>query len=57
MNEIKVAEARIMLGFQYMMENIHGEVYSNMLNNIVENVEERNRKNGNKGRISCKPIT
>jgi ribonucleotide reductase beta subunit family protein with ferritin-like domain len=42
MNEIKVAEARIMLGFQYMMENIHGEVYSNMLNNIVEDIEERN---------------
>lgn len=42
MNEIKVAEARIMLGFQYMMENIHGEVYSNMLNNIVEDIDERN---------------
>jgi len=41
MNEIKVSEARIMLGFQYMMENIHGEVYSNMLNNIVEDVQER----------------
>jgi ribonucleotide reductase beta subunit family protein with ferritin-like domain len=41
MNEIKVAEARVMLGFQYMMENIHGEVYSNMLNNIVEDTSER----------------
>jgi ribonucleoside-diphosphate reductase beta chain len=41
MNEIKVAEARVMLGFQYMMENIHGEVYSNMLNNIVEDSAER----------------
>jgi ribonucleotide reductase beta subunit family protein with ferritin-like domain len=41
MNEIKVAEARVMLGFQYMMENIHGEVYSNMLNNIVEDSQER----------------
>jgi ribonucleotide reductase beta subunit family protein with ferritin-like domain len=41
MNEIKVAEARVMLGFQYMMENIHGEVYSNMLNNIVEDSVER----------------
>ena len=41
MNEIKVAEARVMLGFQYMMENIHGEVYSNMLNNIVEDSTER----------------
>lgn len=41
MNEIKVSEARVMLGFQYMMENIHGEVYSNMLNNIVEDSTER----------------
>jgi ribonucleotide reductase beta subunit family protein with ferritin-like domain len=41
MNEIKVSEAQIMLGFQYMMENIHGEVYSNMLNNIVGDKEER----------------
>lgn len=41
MNEIKVTEAQIMLGFQYMMENIHGEVYSNMLNNIVSDKAER----------------
>jgi ribonucleotide reductase beta subunit family protein with ferritin-like domain len=40
-NRIKVAEAQIMLGFQYMMENIHGEVYSNMLNNIIQNETER----------------
>jgi len=39
--KIKVAEAQVMLGFQYMMENIHGEVYSNMLNNIIQNEEER----------------
>jgi ribonucleotide reductase beta subunit family protein with ferritin-like domain len=38
---IKVAEAQVMLGFQYMMENIHGEVYSNMLNNIIQNESER----------------
>ena len=41
LNEIKVQEAIVMLGFQYMMENIHGEVYSNMLNNIISNSEER----------------
>jgi ribonucleotide reductase beta subunit family protein with ferritin-like domain len=41
MNEIKVTEVQIMLGFQYMMENIHGEVYSNMLNNIVKKKDER----------------
>lgn len=41
MNEIHVAEAKIMLGLQFAMENIHGEVYSNMLNNIVEDKKER----------------
>jgi len=41
MNEIKVQEAIVMLGFQYMMENIHGEVYSNMLNNIISSSSER----------------
>jgi ribonucleoside-diphosphate reductase subunit M2 len=41
MNEIKVQEVLVMLGFQYMMENIHGEVYSNMLNNIITNEKER----------------
>ena len=41
MNEIKIQEVLVMLGFQYMMENIHGEVYSNMLNNIITNETER----------------
>jgi len=41
LNEIKVQEALVMLGFQYMMENIHGEVYSLMLNNIITNEEDR----------------
>ncbi len=41
MNEIKVQEVLVMLGFQYMMENVHGEVYSNMLNNIITNEKER----------------
>jgi ribonucleotide reductase beta subunit family protein with ferritin-like domain len=41
MNEIKMQEVLVMLGFQYMMENVHGEVYSNMLNNIITNESER----------------
>ncbi len=41
MNEIKIQEVLVMLGFQYMMENVHGEVYSNMLNNIITNETER----------------
>ncbi len=41
MNEIKVTEALVVYSWQQMMENIHGEVYSQMLNNIIKNNEER----------------
>lgn len=41
LTEIKVQEATVMLGFQYMMENIHSEVYSLMLNNIISSEKER----------------
>lgn len=41
--EIKVTEAQVAYGFQLMMENIHGEVYSDMLNNIVKDPEERKK--------------
>jgi Ribonucleotide reductase, beta subunit len=41
LNEIKITEAQVAYGFQLMMENIHGEVYSLMLENIVKNAEER----------------
>lgn len=39
--EIMITEAQIAYGFQMMMENIHGEVYSDMLINIVKNDKER----------------
>lgn len=39
--EIKPTEIQVAYGFQLMMENIHGEVYSDMLNNIVKDPSER----------------
>lgn len=39
--EIKIAEAQIAYGYQLMMENIHGEVYSDMLINIIKDSRER----------------
>lgn len=41
LTEIKVTEAQVAYGFQLMMENIHGEVYSDMLINIIKDSEER----------------
>lgn len=41
LREIKVVEAQIAYSFQCMMENIHGEVYSQMLESIIENKDER----------------
>mgnify|MGYP000087127439 CR=1 FL=1 len=41
LQEIQVVEAQITYGFQMMMENVHGEVYSDMLINIVRDVDER----------------
>lgn len=41
LREIKPVEAQIAYGYQLMMENIHGEVYSDMLLNIVKDDKER----------------
>jgi ribonucleotide reductase beta subunit family protein with ferritin-like domain len=43
LTEIKITEAQVAYGFQLMMENIHGEVYSDMLINIIKDTEERTR--------------
>jgi len=40
-NEIQVMEAKIVYDFQKMMENIHGEVYSQMLDNIIKDNKEK----------------
>ena len=41
LQEITVMEARTAYGFQLMMENIHSEVYSDMLDNIIASSKER----------------
>jgi ribonucleoside-diphosphate reductase subunit M2 len=42
LTEIQVTEAQVAYGFQLQMESIHAEVYSDMLINIVRDVDERN---------------
>jgi ribonucleoside-diphosphate reductase subunit M2 len=41
LNEIKIMEAQIAYAYQMMMENIHGEVYSLMLDNIISDSKEK----------------
>lgn len=41
LNEVQVMEVQIAYSFQMMMENIHGEVYSLMLDNIIRDKEEK----------------
>jgi len=40
-SKITIREAKVAYAFQEMMENIHGQVYANMLSNIIEDKEER----------------
>lgn len=39
--EVQVAEARAFYGFQIMMENIHSETYSLLINTLIQDVDER----------------
>lgn len=41
LHDIQVTEVQVAYGWQMMMESIHGEVYSQMLNNIITDKEER----------------
>ena len=41
--EIQITEAQFAYTYQMMMENIHGEVYSLMLDNIVKDPEEKKK--------------
>ena len=41
LNDVKIMEAQVAYSFQMMMENIHGEVYSLMLQNIISDPVER----------------
>lgn len=41
LSKITIREAKVAYAFQEMMENVHGEVYANMLTEIIENPQER----------------
>ncbi len=41
MNEVQISEARSFYGFQIMMENIHSEVYSLLIDTYVKDVVEK----------------
>lgn len=43
LQEILITEAQVAYSFQLMMENIHGEVYADMLENIVRDEQERTK--------------
>ena len=43
LKEVQIPEAQIVYTWQMMMENIHGEVYSLMLDNIITDPQERER--------------
>ncbi|ESU19965.1 ribonucleoside-diphosphate reductase 1, beta subunit [Flavobacterium cauense R2A-7] len=42
-NEVQYAEAKFFYGFQIMMENIHSETYSLLIDTYVKNEEEKNQ--------------
>lgn len=42
-NEVQVAEARCFYGFQVMMENIHSETYSLLIDTYIKDLDERER--------------
>lgn len=42
-SEVQVAEARFFYGFQMMIENVHSEVYSQLLQTYIKDMEERTR--------------
>lgn len=42
-SEIQIPEARCFYGFQIMMENIHGETYSLLIDSLVENIDEKQK--------------
>jgi ribonucleotide reductase beta subunit family protein with ferritin-like domain len=42
-NEVQIREAIITYNYQMMIENVHSEVYSLMIDNIIRDKEEKNR--------------
>ncbi len=43
MNDIQITEVRCFYGFQVAMENIHGEMYSLMIDTYVKDISEKDR--------------
>jgi ribonucleoside-diphosphate reductase beta chain len=43
MQEVQLAEARCFYGFQVMMENIHSETYSLLIDTYIKNPQEKDR--------------
>jgi ribonucleoside-diphosphate reductase subunit M2 len=43
MNEVQIAEARAAYGFQIMMENIHSETYSLLIDTLVKEEREKTK--------------
>lgn len=42
-NDVKIPEARAFYGFQLMMEGIHSEMYSLLIDTYIKNTEEKNK--------------
>ena len=42
-NEVQLAEARSFYGFQIMMENVHSEAYSLLIDTLISDKEEQHR--------------
>ena len=42
MNEVQLSEARAFYGFQIAMENIHSQMYSQLIDTYIEDSEEKN---------------
>jgi len=43
MNDVQVSEARAFYGFQIMMENVHSESYSLLIDTYIKNKEEKSK--------------
>jgi len=43
MNDVKIAEAKAFYGFQIMMENIHSETYSLLIDTLIKDTEEKDK--------------
>lgn len=43
MNEVQLAEARAFYGYQIMIENIHNEMYSTLIDTYIKDADEKDR--------------